>query len=235
MCVLSRNEIIRRLVEVRRDHYQALTISPLLDGSQIDHDAVDVRLGTYFIAFKETDMPSLDLHRPELHPMIFNYQTCIHVPLGHAVAVHPSSLVLGCTLEYIRVPADVSCEVLTRSTWGRLGLMIATAVWVHPLFTGCLTFEIANYGNVPVSLPPGITIAQLVFHQGTEKDEAVCQARKRSPQYTGITRPWHPKLETELADLRKAREIGDHYHGSEWPPGSQGPPKPTDVGTPGSP
>jgi dCTP deaminase len=227
MSVLSRKEIVRRMTEVRRGESEALTISPLLDPSQVDHDGVDLRLGTYFIAFQDAYMPTLDLHEGgELRPKVLRYQARIHVPMGLSVTVHPSSLVLGCTLEYIRMPADVSGEVLTRSTWGRLGLMIATAVWVHPLFAGCLTLEIANHGNVPVCLPAGISIAQLILHKVQPAEDAgkvgppeapdadrPPEPIKRLSRYACITRPWHAMLEREIPDLQKAKEIGKYYHG----------------------
>ncbi len=213
MSVLGREEIIRRLTEVERGKDEALAITPLLDRSQVDHDGVDLRLGNYFIAFQDAHMPSLDLHGGDLRAKVLRYQTRIHVPMGQSVTVHPSSLVLGCTLEYIRMPADVAGEVLTRSTWGRLGLMIATAIWVHRLFAGCLTLEIANHGNVPVCLPAGIPIAQLILHKvepgGQTKDggsqqpphaERVPRPTKRLSRYACITRPWHAMLEREIPD-----------------------------------
>jgi len=76
--------------------------------------------------------------------------------------LHPNELVLGSTLEYIVLPKDLSAQVITRSSYGRLGLLSATAVQVHPHFHGCLTLELVNLGTIPISLTPGERIAQLV-------------------------------------------------------------------------
>jgi dCTP deaminase len=55
--------------------------------------------------------------------------------------------------------------VLGRSTWGRLGLIVATAVGIQPNFAGTLTLELRNLGETPLSLYPGQIIAQLFFHE----------------------------------------------------------------------
>ena len=43
------------------------------------------------------------------------------------------------------------------------GLLSATAVQVQPRFTGCLTLELVNLGQMPLTLTPGERVAQLVF------------------------------------------------------------------------
>lgn len=51
-----------------------------------------------------------------------------------------------------------------RSSWGREGLVIATATGVHPGYSGILTLELTNLGEIPLRLYPGIAIAQLFVH-----------------------------------------------------------------------
>jgi dCTP deaminase len=51
--------------------------------------------------------------------------------------------------------------VLGRSTWGRLGLNIATATTVQSGYKGCLTLELRNLGESPLPLTVGTRIAQL--------------------------------------------------------------------------
>jgi dCTP deaminase len=54
--------------------------------------------------------------------------------------------------------------VVGRSTWGRLGLIVATALGVHPGFSGALTLELRNLGETPLRIYPGQVVAQLFFH-----------------------------------------------------------------------
>ena len=73
--------------------------------------------------------------------------------------------------------------VVGRSSWGRLGLIVATAIGVHPGFAGPLTLELRNLGETPLRLYPGQPIAQLFFHPVQTSDEADDQIG----QYSGIT------------------------------------------------
>jgi dCTP deaminase len=86
-----------------------------------------------------------------------------YAPVGDYLVVHPHQFVLAQTLEYVRLPRFLMAYVVGRSTWGRLGLITATAIGVHPLFSGNLTLEIRNLGETPLRLYPGESIAQLFF------------------------------------------------------------------------
>jgi deoxycytidine triphosphate deaminase len=87
-----------------------------------------------------------------------------HVPFGSPYILHPNDFVLAVTLEWLRLPADLSGSVVGRSSLGRHGLDIATATHIHPHFFGCLTLELSNRGKVPIALAPGMTICQLLLH-----------------------------------------------------------------------
>jgi dCTP deaminase len=83
------------------------------------------------------------------------------VPIGDFFVLHPGQFVLGETLEWIHLPKNLVAFVIGKSTWGRDGLIIATAIGVHPNFSGILTLEISNVGEIPIYLYPGLAIAQL--------------------------------------------------------------------------
>ncbi len=61
------------------------------------------------------------------------------------------------------MPVNLSGYVLSRSRYGRIGLMVATATYIHPGWKGCLTLELFNYGEVPINLYCGSQMAQLVI------------------------------------------------------------------------
>jgi dCTP deaminase len=106
-----------------------------------------------------------------------------YVPFGSRFILHPQSFVLGATLEWIRLPSNLAGYVVGRSSWGRRGLIIATAAGVHPGFTGCLTLELTNVGEIPIVIKPGMTICQLFLHTvdskspETDKSPFVCSRR----------------------------------------------------------
>jgi deoxycytidine triphosphate deaminase len=89
----------------------------------------------------------------------------VHLELAwsETFVLHPQEVVLGATLEYVVLPADLAGQVVTRSSYGRLGLLSATAVQIHPRFHGCLTLELVNLSTIPITLTPGERIAQLVL------------------------------------------------------------------------
>ena len=151
----------------KRDLGERLIITPLLDKEkQITDGAVDIRLGTQFIIIKRTEFMGLNPGEKTevIRRKIRHYQEMVQINIEEEFVLHPNQLVLGSTLEYISIPYYLSAYVLTRSSWGRLGLIIATATYVNSGFKGCLTLEIENIGEVPLTVYPGIRVAQLVIN-----------------------------------------------------------------------
>ena len=98
-----------------------------------------------------------------------------YVPFGGTFVLHPRSFVLAITLEWIRMTRRHGGYVMGKSSWGRRGLVIETAPGVHPGFSGCLTLELANVGEIPIELTPGARICQLFVHvlEGGGADSSV--------------------------------------------------------------
>ena len=88
-----------------------------------------------------------------------------------------------------------------RSSLARCGLNIATATTVHPHFTGCLTLELANMGEVPLARP-GMLICQLVFFQ-----VAGDAPRPEHASHSGYRRPiMNPVRLDEVARREEGRD-----------------------------
>jgi len=136
---------------------------------------IDIRLGTKFVVGRRTRQTDLD--PLEVDPaMARSLQERHEIGLSDSFVVHPSQLVLACTLEYISLPNDLASSVIGRSTFGRAGLLSATATHVHPGYKGCLTLELLNLGQVPIKLRPGMRIGQLVFyHQNPGSPMQACK------------------------------------------------------------
>lgn len=143
-----------------------LVITPLIDAKQqIGKGSVDLRLGNDFIVMKQTGLIAVDpVRRRELEENIENYQMRQRVEYGMPFYLHPQQFALASTLEYLKFPPELMAYVIGRSSWGRLGLVIATATMVEPEFAGTLTLELANVGSVPIALYPCVRVAQLVLH-----------------------------------------------------------------------
>jgi deoxycytidine triphosphate deaminase len=156
---LSREEVARRL---RSSGSDRIIVTPLLPEWGAGA-ATDLRLGNRFIVFQRTRTGSFDPLRLEHDPR--SMQVLLEREWGDPFVLHPGELVLASSLEYLVLPADVAGQVVTRSSYGRLGLMTATAVLAHPHFRGCLTLELVNLGVVPIELTPGERIAQVMFQR----------------------------------------------------------------------
>lgn len=165
MSVLTKIEILDRISQ------NNLCITPILDKNDtFDSTSVNVRLGNEFIIMKKQTFPSFDIFNANTN--IEEYQKKIRINFGESFTLHPGELILSSTLEYISIPNDLMAYVIGKSSWGRAGLIIATATKVDPGFKGCITLEIINEGESPIILYPGTPIAQLVFHSLNQSIEA---------------------------------------------------------------
>jgi len=112
-----------------------------------------------------------------------------YVRFGDKFFLHPQSFALAVTLEWVRFPKDLAGYVIGKSSWGRRGLIIATATGVHPGFTGCITLELTNVGDIPVVISPGAAICQLFLHtvDGSDRNDQTRLAGNRKPVLGKVT------------------------------------------------
>ena len=167
MSILGRNRIISALSESDTD--RRLFITPIIDKYQISDSSFDVRLGFDFVTIKRGNIGVFDPAREEVSPERF--RTPHFLNIRRPFFLHPNEMALASTLEHFRLPTCIGAYVTSRSKWGRRGLIIATATAVNPGFSGTITLELVNHGNVPLVLYPGLSVAQIIFHdaEGAEK------------------------------------------------------------------
>jgi dCTP deaminase len=204
MTLLGREELEHAIYE--EDNLdRRLIITPLLERAQIGRGAVDLRLGTEFLLLRRTRRPGLD-PGADSQEEVDEMQERVVVPFGEKLWLHPSHFVLAATLEYLRLPDDIAAYVVGRSSWGRVGLIVATAVFVHPGFRGCLTLELVNDGDSPIALAPGRRIAQLAIH----RLEAPAPARAgEQDKYLAPVRPEPSRLASEQTDVVRLGKLGE--------------------------
>jgi dCTP deaminase len=144
-----------------------ITPKPNLDDLKESGAAsIDIRLGCWFLACRTSRAGLMDVYdKKDNAPSEANLTKTVYVPYGKGFILHPRAFVLGVTMEWIRLPGNRAAYVIGKSSWGRYGLIIATATGVHPGFTGCLTLELSNVGEIPITIKPGTAICQLFIHQ----------------------------------------------------------------------
>jgi dCTP deaminase len=187
-----------------------LIISPLLDEeaqAKPGQAAVDVRLGFDFCLVTASRFGSVgEFDRDEQEGSFGELYRQEFVPLGSQITIHPHQFFLAQTLEYLRLPPDLMAYVVGRSTWGRLGLIVATAVGIHPGFAGSLTLELRNLGETPLTLLPGQAIAQLFFHNVVNAAGEPSTKIAPQAQYVG-TVDMIPKKLSDAATHEKLKKL----------------------------
>ncbi len=105
--------------------------------------------------------------------------------------IFPGEFLLACTLETVRIPADLVAQVNGKSSLGRLGLSVhITAGFIDPGFRGQITLELHNCSNASIRLERRMKICQLVLQRLTSPAERPYGHPSRRSKYQnqmGIT------------------------------------------------
>ena len=129
-----------------------LGVSPL-EKMQIQPASIDIRLGDTFSIVEDTSSGIITLDSKISYKTI---KTDTYLLL-------PGQFVLATTMEYFRLPDDLTAFVEGRSSLGRMGLFIQNAGWVDPGFEGEITLELFNANRCAIELRAGRRVGQLVF------------------------------------------------------------------------
>jgi dCTP deaminase len=175
---------------VDKDIYQFLKeerikIIPLINiNEQLGSTSLDIRLGTSFEVFYPNQFGIIDFTNPQTSHNIKHNSKRINLDYLDHIPINPGQFMLGHSMEYIKLPNDVSADLEGRSSFARLGIEIhMTAGFVDPGFDGVLTFEIFNAGTNPVMLYPGLRMGQLRFTIGAVP--SVGYSNKLTHKYSG--------------------------------------------------
>jgi dCTP deaminase len=139
-----------------------VVIVPTIDPkTQYNSNSIDLRLGSVFLISNLSKYTHISPESQNENIPIETYYTEHFVEIGDDFTLHPHQFILAQTLEYVCIPSEYYALVLGRSSWGRLGLNIATATAVGSGFRGCITLELRNLGETPLKLKVGARICQI--------------------------------------------------------------------------
>jgi dCTP deaminase len=199
MTLIQRKEIVRRLglTDSKR-----LFIDPLLEEGQVGEVSVDLRLGPDFLVSLLTRKPSIDVSRGG-HRSVDSFFRTTRRDLGDKFVLYPGQVVLATTLEYIGLPSDLYADILSRSSYTRLGLHLGTMI--QPGYRGCFSLELFNHGNNPIELLVGSRIVQARFFKLSKSSPY--QQGGTNRKYLGNVRPVvsGAQLDTELPRLLRSK------------------------------
>lgn len=162
-----------------------LFIDPLLDEDQIGAVSVDLRLGYDFYVSVLTRTPYINLRESASDFRdTASYFQLTRREIGETFVLYPGQVALSTTLEYLSLPDSVYADVLTRSSYTRLGIHMNTMI--QPGFRGCFPIELFNHSNNAVKLIVGSRVFQSrLFELDASHQYGVLGNRK----YFGNVRP----------------------------------------------
>ena len=197
----------KELMESYESHNpNSLYIDPLLNINQIGNFTIDLRLGYDFLVSVMTRKPSIELYpskNHEVHQPIRTFFQETRRDLGDRFIVYPHQVVLATTLEYVSFPPDCYADVLSRSSYTRLGLSLNTMI--QPGYRGCLSLELFNHGNTPLELIVGSRVCQIRVFRNESAGHYFDTENQR--KYFGNVRPTISAADNdaELEMLEKRR------------------------------
>jgi len=131
----------------------------------------------------------------EIDPKRFDVNALLDVPLkrddegAEYWLLPPHSYALGVTIETFRIPRNVTCIALGKSTYARCGLIVNTTP-LEANWTGRLVVELYNAANLPVRLYAEEGFVQILFFESDEDCRTSYADRKGKYQgQAGLTLP----------------------------------------------
>ena len=176
------------------------------DQNQIGSASLDLRLGRWFLVLQQSRRSVIDLTKDDIKGIEEVDGKYYFVPFGRKFIVHPGRFVLGATLEWLRIPTEIGGLITGKSSLGRRGLIIETAAGIQPGFSGCLTLEMYNCGEVPIAISPGMRISQVFLHEiSGEKSE-------NQSRFSGHRKPLFGTFRSEAARFARNEEYPDLFN-----------------------
>lgn len=163
---------------------------------QLGPASLDLRLSPEFLLFDNHAVRIIDLNENSSPRM-----RRVQVDEKEGFVLHPHEMVLGTTLEAVKMPSDLMGRLGGRSSLSRLGLVIQTdAETIDPGFEGQVSLQIHNLGKQPLLLRPYQRICQLYFAR-LEKPAEVPYSKKKDHKYHGQFGPVASRISAEQRKL----------------------------------
>ena len=143
----------------------------------------DIRVGDEFKIFTNVNSSIID-------PKAFDPKSFIDFK-GPVCIIPPNSFALGRTVEYFRIPRNVLCTCLGKSTYARCGIIVNVTPF-EPEWEGYVTLEISNTTPLPAKIYANEGIAQVLFFESDE--ECAISYKDRKGRYQGQQTITLPKV-----------------------------------------
>lgn len=141
----------------------------------------DMRVADEWQLWNMNSARTIDPKRGDLHKQLGTFvQSSIRIP--------PSDFALCRSVEYFRIPDDVLCLVVGKSTYARCGLVV-NCTPLEPGWEGHVTIELSNTSPLPIKVYANEGIAQVLFFQGKRPRKTYADKKGKYQGQRGITLP----------------------------------------------
>ena len=166
-------------------------IKPFVNG-QVSKGVISYGVSSYGYDMRIADEFKIftNVHSAVVDPKNFSTKSFVNFN-GKECIIPPNSFVLGKSVEYFKIPRNVLCIVLGKSTYARAGIIVN----VTPLeagWEGYVTIEVSNTTPLPVKIYANEGIAQVLFLESDE--ECITSYADRKGKYQNQTGIWIPKV-----------------------------------------
>ena len=171
-------------IKILSDEHQM--ISPFVDKSVskgISHGlnsfGYDLRCGSEFKIFTNIKGATAD-------PKNFSEDNFITIKGEDFILIPPNSFALASSLEYFKMPRDITGLVTAKSTYARCGLGTPPTV-LEAGWHGNLVLEFSNHTSNSIRLYANSGAAQILFFQGEQPAVSYSDRKGKYNFQTGIT------------------------------------------------
>ncbi|PIZ91843.1 dCTP deaminase [Candidatus Micrarchaeota archaeon CG_4_10_14_0_2_um_filter_55_9] len=156
--------ILSRAALLEAIQNKEIIITPF-DESLVGPCSIDFRLGNEFRVYRKTNRKT---HLDDEFSYSKEYYHTRKLECGEALPLKPGQLVLGVTLEQLKLTDSLCAFIEGRSRFARSGLFVhVSSGLVQPGSNNHQVLEIFNASPNELELVPGTRICQLVFMRAT--------------------------------------------------------------------
>ena len=158
--VLSDREI-KELAKTRQ------MIVPFAD-AQVRSGVISYGVSSYGYDFRIADEFKIftNVNNALVDPKKFDSKSFVDFK-GSECIIPPNSFALGKSVEYFKIPRDILCVCLGKSTYARCGIVVNVTP-LEPEWEGFITVEISNTTPLPAKIYANEGICQVLFFKGHE-------------------------------------------------------------------
>ena len=142
----------------------------------------DARVGDEFKIFHNVNSSIVD-------PKEFTPDNFVTKKSSDYIIIPPNSFALGTTIEVFKIPRNIMCIVVGKSTYARTGIIVNVTP-IESEFFGTVTLEFSNTTPLPAKIYANEGACQFLFYKGEAPPAVTYKDRKgKYMKQEGVTLP----------------------------------------------